>query len=104
MKRVPVIYRPDARKAIDGIFLYVLDASQHLETAEQFINRILDRCESIGDAPYSGVARPDLGEGIRTAPFEGRAIIVYRVESDAVEILNVFYRGRDYQAIMANKP
>lgn len=102
MKRVPVIYRPDARKAIDAIFLYVLEASQHLFTAEQFTNRILARCEGIGDAPFGGVARPDLGAGIRVVPFEGRAVILYRVKDGAVEILKIYYRGRDYHAIMAN--
>jgi toxin ParE1/3/4 len=104
MKRVPVTYRPDARNAIDEIFLYVLDASRHPPTAERFTDRILARCESIGDAPFGGAERPDLGAGIRAVPFEGRAVILYRVNDDAVEIVNIFYRGRDYQAIMANKP
>lgn len=104
MRRMPVIYRSEARKAIDSIFLYVLEASQHSPTAEQFTNRILTRCEKIGDAPLGGVARPDLGTGIRVVPFEGRAVIIYRLEGEAIEIVNIYYRGRDYQAIMTNKP
>ncbi|TNM65172.1 type II toxin-antitoxin system RelE/ParE family toxin [Aliirhizobium smilacinae] len=104
MMRAPVTYRPNARKAIDAIFLYVLEASHSLPTAERFTNRILDRCESIGDAPFGGAARPDLGVGIRAVPFEGRAVILYRVKDEAKEISNIFYRGRDYHAIMANKP
>jgi toxin ParE1/3/4 len=104
MKRMPVIYRPDAQDDIDAIFLYVLEVSQHFQTAQQFTDRLVTRCESIGDAPFGGVARPELGANIRTVPLEDRAVILYHVTSEAVEIINIFYRGRDYQAIMANKP
>ncbi len=36
-------------------------------------------------------------------PFERRAVILYRVNGDTVEVLNIFYRGRDYEAILSNK-
>lgn len=104
MRRVPVVYRPDARNAVDAIFLQVLEVSRNFRTAEQFTDRILARCESIGDAPYGGVARPDLGVDIRAVPFEHSAIILYRITDGTVEILQVYYRGRDYHTIMANKP
>ena len=42
----------------------------------------------------------DLGPGIRIAPFEHSAVVAYRVEDDAVEIVNVFYGGRDYEAAL----
>jgi toxin ParE1/3/4 len=71
---------------------------------EQFTNRLVERCERIGNAPSGGVARPELGVDIRAVPFEDRAVILYRVTDEAVEIVNVFYRGRDYNAIMGNKP
>ena len=32
-------------------------------------------------------------------PFERSAVIVYRVEPDHVLITNVFYGGRDYEAL-----
>jgi toxin ParE1/3/4 len=104
MERMPVTYRPDALDDIDSIFLYVLAASQHFPTAQRFTDRLVDRCESIGDAPFGGVARPDLGADIRMIPFEDRAVILYRITDNAAEVVNVFYQGRDYHAIMANKP
>lgn len=35
---------------------------------------------------------------LRTVPFERSAVIAYLV-SDSVEILNVFYGGKDYEAL-----
>ncbi len=32
-------------------------------------------------------------------PFERRAVIAYRVIDDIVEVTNVFYGGRDYEAL-----
>ncbi|MGO6899277.1 type II toxin-antitoxin system RelE/ParE family toxin, partial [Rhizobium ruizarguesonis] len=39
-----------------------------------------------------------LAPGLRTVPFEHSAVIAYRV-TKAVEIVNVFYGGRDYESL-----
>ncbi len=103
MKRFPVEYRPDALEDIEAIFLYVLEASSNFTTASNFTDRIFKRCESVGNTPRGGVARPDLGEGIRIVPFEKTAVILYRLNGEVVEVVNVFYGGRDYEAIFGNK-
>ena len=103
MKPVPVEYRPEALGDIEAIFLHMLEASGNFATASNFADRIFERCEGIGNVPRGGVARPDLGEGIRAVPFERSAVILYRVRGKAVEIVNIFYRGRDYKAIFGNK-
>lgn len=103
MKPIPVIYRPEALDDIDAIFLYVLEASQHFLTARKFSDRLVERCEKIGNAPFGGATRSDLGPDLRIVPFEDKAVILYRVLENAVEVTNIFYRGRDYDAIMANK-
>jgi toxin ParE1/3/4 len=36
-------------------------------------------------------------------PFEHSTVIIYKVIEDAVEIINVFYGGRDYAALMRDK-
>lgn len=103
MKTLPVEYRDAAAADIEDIFTYVLDKSADLVTAIRYTNRVYARCESIGNAPYGGVARPDLGAGIRMVPFEKAAIILYVVEEDAVWITNVFAGGRDYAAILRDR-
>jgi toxin ParE1/3/4 len=100
MKRYGVDYLPHALEDMTSIFLYVLDISQNSTTAERYVDRIYARCEKIGDAPFGGVPREDLGAGIRMVAFERRAVILYRVEDEIVLITNVFSGGRDYEALL----
>jgi toxin ParE1/3/4 len=68
-------------------------------TAIGFVRRIKSRCERIGIVPMGGVARDDLQPGLRIVPFEHSAVIAYVIEDDQVCITNVFYGGRDYEAL-----
>jgi toxin ParE1/3/4 len=106
MRRLKVHYRPEAIADLDGIFDAILRVSANQITAERFVGRILARCGRIGNAPHGGRPRDDLEPGLRTVPFERSAVIAYRV-TDVVEITNVFYGGRDYEALYrrnAGKP
>jgi toxin ParE1/3/4 len=49
-----------------------------------------------------GRARNDLKQGIRTLPFERTAVITYQILSDEVEVLNIFYGGRDWEVIVSS--
>lgn len=81
------------------IFLYVLRRSQDPETAEQYVARVRQRCRRLGAFPNIGTPRDDLRPGLRTVAFERRAVIAYLVDVDTVVITNVFFGGRDYEAI-----
>jgi toxin ParE1/3/4 len=37
-------------------------------------------------------------------PFERSAVILYMIETNRVRITNIFYGGRDYEALMRQKP
>ncbi|TGD98634.1 type II toxin-antitoxin system RelE/ParE family toxin [Methylobacterium nonmethylotrophicum] len=99
MRRLPVTYRAEANADLRDIFRVVLRASRNLKTTRAFVQRIKDRCERIGDAPQGGRPRDDLEPGLRTVPFEHTALIAYRVEPGRVRITNVFYGGRDFEAL-----
>lgn len=101
MHRIKVTYRPEAIADLKGIYRTIALASQSHRVASGFVGRITARCRKIGDAPHGGRLRNDLEEGLRTVPFERSAVIAYRV-GEAVEILNVFYGGRDYEALYRN--
>jgi hypothetical protein len=60
-------------------------------------SRICIWLERIGNVPI--IARDDLQPGLRTVPFEHSAVIAYVVEGDQVSVINVFYGGRDYDAL-----
>ncbi|WP_313617358.1 type II toxin-antitoxin system RelE/ParE family toxin [Agrobacterium sp.] len=92
MQRTKVIYRPEAIADLKDIYRIVAGVSRSHEVASDFVDRIMARCRKIGNAPHGGAPRDDLEPGLRTVPFERRAVIEYRAEKD-VEILNVFYGG-----------
>ena len=98
MPRLRVLYRPEAYADLEDIFRFVLRIGGNQITAERFVRRIKARCDKIGILPFGGRSRDDLAPGLRTVPFERRAIIVYKVEPNCVRIVNVFYGGRDYEA------
>jgi toxin ParE1/3/4 len=64
-------------------------------TAENYISRIIDFCETLRDFPNRGTPRDDIAPRLRTMSFERRATIAYIVEPDAVRILRVLHHGRD---------
>lgn len=99
MERLEVRYRPEAIRDIEEIYLHIYRLSRNPETVHQLVRRLLERCGRIGNAPRGGRPREDLQPGLRIVPFEGKAVIAYRLEADAVQITNVFYGGRDFEAL-----
>lgn len=99
MRRLEVVYRPEAVADLQHIFRYVLRRSQSRTVAERFVGRVRERCRRIGAVPHGGTPRDDLAPGLRTVAFERRAVVAYRVEGDKVVITNVFFGGRDFEAL-----
>jgi toxin ParE1/3/4 len=87
--------RQDALQDIREIYLWVAEASGSKPLAEKFIDRIFNRIDELESFPLIGVARSDLGDGLRHLVFEGKALIIYRVMDQDVHVTNVLYRGRD---------
>jgi toxin ParE1/3/4 len=89
-----VVFRPEARQDLLDLHLYVAQhASLHI--ANGYVDRIEAACLGLKDFPRRGVKRDDLAHGIRTIAFEGRVLIAYRVEDDAIRIIRVLSAGRD---------
>src|SRR4051812_445074 len=99
MKRLAVEFRPEALADLVEIFNFVFELSRRLEVSRRFTLRIRNRCERIGDLPSGGRARSDLRAGLRTVAFERSAVIAYSVSGDRVQIINIFYGGRDFEAL-----
>ncbi|MBY5624616.1 type II toxin-antitoxin system RelE/ParE family toxin [Rhizobium leguminosarum] len=98
MRRAKVIYLPEGtERPSPNLYRHCRYESEHV-IANGFVKRVMTRCRKIGDAPNGGRPRDDLAPGLRTVPFEHSAVIAYHV-TDAVEIVNVFYGGRDYEAL-----
>ena len=99
MRRLEVFLREEALADLADIYNHIARVSGSPVTAIGFVRRIKARCERIGIVPMGGVARNDLQPGLRTVPFEHSAVIAYVVEDDQVSVTNVFYGGRDYEAL-----
>jgi toxin ParE1/3/4 len=99
MQRLEVRFRPEAIRDLTAIFHYVFELSRSFETSRKFVQRIRDRCDSIGNVPHGGRPRDDLEPSLRTVPFERTAVIAYKVEDDRVRITNIFYGGRNYETL-----
>ena len=64
------------------------------------------KCHELETAPIRGQRRDDLMENLRVAPIDKKAVAAFIVdeEKQAVLVLNIFYGGRDYEALMAESP
>lgn len=99
MERHDVRYRPEAARDLADVYRWIFEASRDALTAQRLVMRIMERCNALGDMPLSGRRRDDLLPGLRTIAFEKRAVIAYLVVADTVQITNVFYGGRDFEAL-----
>jgi toxin ParE1/3/4 len=99
MRSLEVAFSPEADHDLSQIYLWIYEASRDPQVADRFLDRLIGQCARIGDAPRGGRPRDDLAPGLRTVPFERVAVIAYRVEPDRVLITNVFYGGRDFEAL-----
>ncbi|WP_353641271.1 type II toxin-antitoxin system RelE/ParE family toxin [Mesorhizobium sp. WSM2239] len=100
MKRLPIRWSSTARADVSALVDYIAISSGSALVALRYVDRIQARCEKIGDAPRGGRPRDDLMPGLRTVPFEQSAVIAYVIEDNKVRITNVFYGGRDFEAIL----
>jgi len=100
IRRLEVVYSAAAENDLADIFRHLVAHGASPEVALGFVLRIENRCEKIGDAPRGGPARDDLLPGLRIVPFEHSAVIAYVIEKDVVRVVNIFYGGRDFDALM----
>lgn len=99
VKVYKVTYREAAAADILDVYRWVYEVSLDPATAERFAARLLAACQKIGEVPLGSRPRDDLLPSLRTIPFEKRAVTAYLVEAETVVITNVFYGGRDYEAL-----
>ena len=101
MTALQVVFSEEAEADLFELFDYIAaNASENM--AGRFIDRIEALCMSLSDFPERGTPRDDIAPGIRTRSFEGRAMIVYRVEGERVRIWRVIYAGRDLERELGN--
>ncbi|MBM9514078.1 type II toxin-antitoxin system RelE/ParE family toxin [Desulfogranum marinum] len=103
MKTYNVYLLPDAIKDLEGIYDYITEQSGYPERAWAYIEKLRDKCQKLETAPLRGQKRNDLMEKLRVYPLDKKAVAAFVVNEDeqTVSILNIFYGGRNYEAIMS---
>ncbi|WIY83526.1 type II toxin-antitoxin system RelE/ParE family toxin [Propionimicrobium sp. PCR01-08-3] len=96
-----IVYSPRAREQLTDLYTWIADRSGFPDRAEGYVSAILDYCDGLTKFPFVGVARDDLRPGLRTIGFRRRVVIAFAVTDDTVEILGIYYGGRDYETLIA---
>lgn len=93
-----VRFHPAATAQLFELYEYIVSEAGRLR-AGGYIGRIESACLRLGRFPEMGRAAKELGAGLRAYPLERRAMIIYRVAADAVEVLGVYHGGQDLAAL-----
>ena len=88
----------EAERDLENI--YRLISHDDPRAAIRFVQNLRSLCSSLSEMPHRGTPRDD---GIRTLPFQRRAVVACRVMRDVVVVTNIFYGGRDYEAILKSQ-
>ena len=92
-----VFYSAEAKTHLTEIYNYIADAASDT-TAVSFIEEIVAACEALCVFPNRGRQRDDLRPGLRAISFRKRVTIVFEVDHDEVNIVGIFYAGREYES------
>lgn len=93
MNAYRVVFSRRARAQIIGIRGY-LSVKADEETGERLVSALIDRCLELDVFPDRGTPHDELGEGVRTIPFQRKATIGYVVDDADVVIVGIAWRGQ----------
>jgi toxin ParE1/3/4 len=88
---------PSAESDLEDLFDFISHQSSRTR-AIAYVQQLQDACFALEEYPYRGRPRENLAAGLRSVAVAVRAVIVYRVGDNVVEVVHVFYAGRDYGA------
>lgn len=99
MKSYTVRLRPAAARHLAEIEARVAEEADP-QTAERYVEAILERCFALDEFPHRGALRNDIRHDLRTLSFRRNVVIVYAVEDHEVAILGVGWRGQDIARLL----
>jgi toxin ParE1/3/4 len=92
-----VEFAPAAEVQLAALLSYIAEMASPA-IAFDFVDAIVEHCESFATFPHRGTMRDDLRPGLRVTSFKKRAVIAFRVKDDVVQVLGIFYGGQDFEA------
>ena len=105
MKSYEVYLTRDAIQDLIDIYEYITEKSGFPEVAWAYIEKLRLKCHDLKTIPLIGQQRDDLRKNLRIVAIDKDAIAAFEANEDKqiVTILNIFYGGRDYEAIMGSE-
>lgn len=98
----PVVFARRAAAQIEALHHYIEIRSGRAR-ADSFIEGVVDYCSSLKIFPLRGTARDDIRPGLRISSYRRRVVIAFSVEAEAIVILSIYYRGRDYETDLRDR-
>jgi toxin ParE1/3/4 len=97
MKRL--ILTAQAVDDLADIHAMIVDASNHVDVADRFIDEIETHCLRIAELPSRiGRPRPEFGHNLRSLPHGNYLIFLRYHDEDTLEIVAVVHAARDLGA------
>jgi toxin ParE1/3/4 len=87
-----LVFAPAAKADLREIAAYI--AEDDPNRAKSFTAELRAACDILIDHPFLGMARPELGDGLRSKP-HGRYVIYYRILDTSVRIERFQHGARD---------
>lgn len=91
---LPFQFAPAAQNDLEVIADFIAQDSP--ANAVRFISALRVQCQRLTKAPMAYVARPELGEGLRSCA-HGRYVIFFRPTADGVRVERILHSARDIQ-------
>lgn len=101
MRPKPVVVTPRARLDLLSIYEWlseVVGAASALGVVE----RLSEHLNTLEHSYGRGQDLSHLSPGLRAAGFEKRATIIFKANEEAVVVLRIFYKGRDWRSAVAD--
>lgn len=102
MKTRVVVFAPEARVDLLQLHDWLANAASPA-IALKYVERLETYCDGFRTAGELGHRRDDLRPGLRIAGFEKRITIALAADDERVTILRLFYGGRNWETILADK-
>jgi toxin ParE1/3/4 len=92
-----VIFSRKAKTQLTSLFRYLSKASSP-RIPILYTQDITLACLNLATFPQRGTERPEIRPGVRSIGFRRRVTITFRVSTNDVLVLGIFYGGQNFEA------
>jgi toxin ParE1/3/4 len=99
VKRYDVFFSPEARDDLHRLIDWIAHAAGE-QRALAYTDRLEEFYKGLALVPDRGHQRDDIRPNLRIVGFERRVTIAFAIDAGRVDILRVFYGGRNWELLL----